>query len=54
MGVHNRRRSPCYGVAVEGIIRGTDGAERKVAIANLSVEGCRLNAPGGDSPPAHY
>jgi len=46
MGMHNRRRSARYGVAVEGIIRGTDGAERKVAIANLSVEGCRLNAPG--------
>ena len=46
MGVDNRRRSPRYGVAVEGVIRGEGGMERTVAIANLSVEGCRINASG--------
>ena len=42
----NRRRAPRYGVDVEGIIRGEGGEARKVAISNLSVEGCRMSAPG--------
>ena len=42
----NRRRAPRYGVEVDGIIRGADGATQTVAIANLSVDGCRFTAPG--------
>ena len=44
--VDNRRRSPRFGVEVEGIIRDHGGAPRTVAISNLSVEGCRLSVPG--------
>jgi hypothetical protein len=38
----DRRRSPRYGVEVEGIIREPDGASHEVTIANLSVHGCRF------------
>lgn len=44
--VENRRRSPRYGVDVDGIIRSGGGAEHAVAIANLSVDGCRFTASG--------
>jgi len=44
--VQDRRRAARYGVEVQGIIRGEGGDERSVAISNLSVEGCRLTAPG--------
>lgn len=44
--MQDRRRAARYGVEVQGIIRGEGGVERTVAISNLSVEGCRLNAPG--------
>ena len=44
--MQDRRRATRYGVEVQGIIRGEGGMERTVAIANLSVEGCRISAPG--------
>ena len=42
----NRRRSPRYGVDVDGVIRGESGAAQAVAISNLSIDGCRLSAAG--------
>jgi PilZ domain-containing protein len=42
----NRRRSPRYGVDVDGVIRGDSGAQHTVAISNLSVDGCRMSASG--------
>ncbi len=41
-----RRRSPRYGVEVEGIVRNAGGAPYRVAISSLSLDGCRLSAPG--------
>jgi hypothetical protein len=41
-----RRRSPRYGVEVEGIVRDAGGVSYTVAISSLSLDGCRLNAPG--------
>ena len=40
----DRRRAPRYGVEVEGIIRSGIGGDDRVAISNLSVEGCRFSS----------
>jgi hypothetical protein len=41
-----RRRSPRYDVEVAGTVRGADGAPYAVSISSLSLDGCRMTAPG--------
>ena len=44
--MNDKRGAPRYGVDVEGTIRRDGGGEERVAISNLSRDGCRLSAPG--------
>lgn len=43
--VNERRGTPRYGVEVDGIISSGSGGEDRVAISNLSLDGCRFSAP---------
>ena len=44
--MQGRRRGPRYGVDVAGVIRADGGTTHAVVISNLSLDGCRLSAPG--------
>ena len=48
--MNDRRRTPRYEVEVDGLVSAKGGAAYPVAIANLSVEGCRFTASGRRIP----